>query len=169
MSGQMSPFSPSAMTRFDMSSDGTRLRVLGRYLAIIALANLAWEFAQLPLYTIWSEGTVREIVVAALHCTGLDILIASFSLAITLVLGLSAAWPQRGYLKVATLAIAFGVAFTLVGEWLNTGVLKNWAYSEAMPIVPILNVGLSPLAQWIIIPTVAFWWACRPIARSGQP
>src|SRR3546814_16537515 len=53
------------------------LTALRRYLVAITVGNLVWEFAHLPLYTIWYEGTPGEILFAVLHCTGGDLLIAS--------------------------------------------------------------------------------------------
>jgi len=64
------------------------LTVLRRYLVAMALGNLAWEFAHMPLYTLWETGTAGEIVFAAIHCTGGDVLIAlSAVVAALLVLG----------------------------------------------------------------------------------
>ena len=31
----------------------------------VAVANLAWEFAHMPLYTLWQTGTASEIVLTA--------------------------------------------------------------------------------------------------------
>lgn len=45
---------------------------LRRYLAAIAVGNLAWEFLHIPLYTIGRIGTWWEITFAVLHCTGGD-------------------------------------------------------------------------------------------------
>ena len=56
--------------------DNGWLRALRRYLAVSALGNAVWEIAQLPLYTIWSQGTARDKLVAVSHCTAGDILIA---------------------------------------------------------------------------------------------
>ena len=56
------------------------LAAIRRYLIAAALCNLFWEFAQLPLYTVWRTGTVGEIVFAALHCTAADVGIAAASL-----------------------------------------------------------------------------------------
>ena len=39
------------------------------YLLWIALANLVWETAQLPLYTIWAERALAYNAFAILHCT----------------------------------------------------------------------------------------------------
>ena len=52
---------------------GGWLTALRRYIVVIGLGNLVWEFAQLPLYTIWHTGSPGEILFAVLHCTGGDI------------------------------------------------------------------------------------------------
>ncbi len=44
------------------------------YLGVVALADLAWEAAHLPLYTIWRTGTPGEKAFAVVHCTGSDLL-----------------------------------------------------------------------------------------------
>ena len=46
---------------------------------------------------------------------------------------------------------------------MNTVALRSWEYSEAMPRVPLGNIeiGLSPLAQWLLIPPLALWLALR--------
>ena len=97
-----------------------------------------------------------------MHCTGGDILIASASLLLALLLVARPAWPDETYRRVAALTLAFAVPYTVFSEWLNTEVRGSWTYSELMPVVPLLDAGLSPLAQWIVIPIAAFWWAGRP-------
>ena len=53
--------------------------------------------------------------------------------------------------------------YTVYSEYLNTVVRGAWAYTEWMPTVPWLGTGLSPLAQWLIIPTVTLIWAGRTL------
>lgn len=48
----------------------TWLIALRRYISFVAVANLVWEFMHLPLYTLWTEGSVGDLVFAAVHCTG---------------------------------------------------------------------------------------------------
>ena len=48
---------------------------------------------------------------------------------------------------------------TLPGEWLNVVVRQTWAYTEMMPQVPVLGTGLSPLLQWLLLPSLALWLA----------
>ncbi|KAB2916385.1 MAG: hypothetical protein F9K29_11600 [Hyphomicrobiaceae bacterium] len=144
------------------------LLVLRRYLIAIAFGNLAWEFAQLPLYTIWHEGSAKRIVFAAVHCTGGDVLIAGSTLVGSLLVLGGSRWPDRRYERVAAAAVVGGLAYTLFSEWLNTEVRGSWAYAGSMPQLPLIGTGLAPLMQWLIIPPLAFWWARRPLATGAR-
>lgn len=134
------------------------LAALRRYFLTIALANLAWEFAHMPLYTIWRDGSAGEIVFAAVHCTGGDILIATAALLGSLILFGDEHWPNRRFSVVTTSTIISGLAYTIFSEWLNTEIRGSWAYSDLMPVIPWIDAGISPLAQWIVIPALAFYW-----------
>lgn len=152
------------------------LVALRAYLLVLAGGSLLWEAAHLPLYTIWQTGTWRENVFAVVHCTGGDLLIATASLTLALVLVGHAEWPARRFGLVATLAMVFGLAYTTFSEWLNIVVRQSWAYSELMPVLNVagFDLGLSPLAQWIVVPLLAFAWARRGVpvqlrTEGGSP
>ena len=125
------------------------------------MLDLVWEALQLPLYTIWTMGSRRDQIVAVLHCTGGDILIALTTLFGALTVAGNPGWPHRGASRVAVLTIAAGVAYTVFSEWLNTDLRQSWAYSALMPTVPPLGTGLSPLLQWVVVPSVVLAWAGR--------
>ena len=144
------------------------LRTLRRYLAFAALANLVWEFAHMPLYTLWETGTTSEIIFAALHCTGGDILITLSSVMLALTLVGRPTWPAVGRWRVIVLTLLLGYAYTVFSEWLNTEIREAWAYREAMPVIPVIDAGLSPVLQWLCIPVAAFWWAMRPAVTQLQ-
>ena len=144
------------------------LGALRVYLGFVLAANLAWEIVQLPLYTIWKDGTVGEIVFAVAHCTGGDALIATVSLVGALLLFARTNWPQERYGAVASAAVIAGVGYTIFSEWLNTKVRGSWTYSELMPTLPLLDVGLSPIAQWIVIPIAGFWLARRAASQAQE-
>jgi hypothetical protein len=145
-----------------------RLATFRRYLAAVAVGNLAWEFAQMPLYTLWRTGTPGEIVFAALHCTLGDVLIAASSLVAALVLLGAPEWPRRRFLPVAAAAIAIGLGYTVYSEAVNLA-RGNWAYLELMPTLPWLGTGLSPVAQWLLIPAASLAWAYRGRRESADP
>jgi hypothetical protein len=136
-------------------------RALRVYLGTIILGDLAWEAAHLPLYTIWRTGTPGEQAFAVVHCTGGDLLIALACLALALVLVGEPAWPARAHRRVAALTIGFGVAYTVFSERLNIVVRQTWAYSDFMPVVPVIGTGLSPLLQWVVVPLLALRFAHR--------
>lgn len=145
---------------------GAWLTVLRRYIVTMTLGNLVWEFAHMPLYTIWETGTSREIVFAAIHCTGGDVLIALSTLLAALLLFGSNRWPEFRYRRVALITMALGLTYTVASEWLNIQIRQTWGYRDWMPVIPVINAGLSPVAQWIAVPALAFWWARRSGARQ---
>jgi hypothetical protein len=135
------------------------LSTMRRYLVAIALGSLVWEFAHMPLYTLWESGTPGEIVFAAIHCTGGDILIGMAALLAALFSVGSGRWPEADYRRVGLVTIVIGLCYTVFSEWLNIEVREAWAYRDLMPVIPLINAGLSPVAQWIVLPALAFWWA----------
>lgn len=142
------------------------LTALRRYVTVLVLLNLIWEFAHMPLYTIWEEGTTEEILFAAVHCTGGDALIGLTAIMLAVFLSGGTRWPDERIKTVLFAAIFIGVGYTIFSEWLNIVVREAWAYRDIMPVVPILNVGLSPLLQWIVIPVLAYVVALKPVRRG---
>lgn len=140
--------------------------MLRRYLGFVLVANLVWEMLHLPLYTLWHEGSLAEQAFAVVHCTGGDLLISLSALTAALILVGSNDWPGQRFNRVVIVATVIGVSYTVYSERLNTLVRESWAYSELMPVIPVYDfeVGLSPIAQWLIIPPLAFWWSKRALA-----
>lgn len=134
------------------------LPALATYLAAIGALHLVWEVLQLPLFTIWATGSLAERAFAVVHCTGGDLLIALASLVIALIGTWATDWPRHGFRRVAVLAIVLGIAYTAFSEWLNVYVRQSWAYADWMPTVAVgsIRIGVSPLLQWLVVPTLAF-------------
>lgn len=135
------------------------LALFGRYLAFMALGNLLWEIAQLPLYIIWSPGTWRDLVIAVVHCTLGDVLVSAVCFVSAFLLS-GGGGDQRAR-WIPTISIFLGVSYTAFSEWLNVSVLESWAYAPAMPVLPGIGTGLSPLLQWLVIPALGFWFVSR--------
>lgn len=131
-----------------------------RYILAVAGLHLIWELAQLPLYAIWREGSAREIAIAVAHCLAGDVLIALSTLVCALLTIGSSDWPARHFRRVAVFAVALGWVYTAFSEHVNTA-RGAWRYSDLMPVVPGVNVGLSPLLQWLVVPCIGLWWAAR--------
>jgi hypothetical protein len=132
-----------------------------RYLIAVTLGNLVWETAQMPLYTLWHTATARQMAQAILHCTLGDTIIASVGLIAALVLVGSANWPDRRAGAVIVAVTIGSAVYTIYSEYMNTVVHQSWVYAASMPRLPWLGTGLSPFAQWLIIPGGALAWAAR--------
>ena len=144
-----------------------RSLILRRCLPALGALNLVWEIAQLPLYTIWNEGSAGYKAFAVLHCTAGDVLIGLVSLALALVITRAGPVASWNWAAIARLLVTIGVAYTVFSEWNNTVFRPAWAYSELMPVIRLggVSFGLSPLVQWLLLPPVALWAMQRSVAR----
>jgi len=141
--------------------DPNWLSVIRRYIVYSGAGHLIWEIAHIPLYTIWVDGSWSEIAFAIVHCTGGDLLIAMSTLLLSLFLVGGPAWPAARAGRVLVLAVALSVSYTIFSEYLNIVIRAAWAYRDIMPVVPFLDAGLTPLLQWIVVPSLAYWAATR--------
>ena len=126
------------------------VRNIAAWAALAFVLNLAWEIAQLLLYTLFSAGTAKEIAVALAHCTAGDVLIAVSSFILGLIATRRADWPMSRPLLGGAVATLFGLAYTAFSEWQNVYQTGSWSYTPAMPL--LFGVGLAPLLQWLVIP-----------------
>ena len=128
--------------------------------------NAVWETAQMSLYTLWQQGSWYEITFALVHCTIGDLLIgitvAAVSAAVLFLLAKSP--PKLASGTFLGLFLVLGIGYTVFSEWLNVEVRTTWAYTEQMPVLPPLGTGLTPLLQWLIVPTLA--WALMARQRN---
>lgn len=67
------------------------------------------------------------------------------------------------YVHPATWAISLlvGVLLSVSFELWTVYVDQRWQYTEAMPLIPILQIGLTPVLQMLIIPLVALLLTSR--------
>ena len=132
-----------------------------RYVPLLGALNLLWEIAQLPLYTLWNEGSPAFIAFAVIHCTLGDVAIGTLALLVALIATRARAVDTWRWRQVALFLVIPAVGYTALSEWINTIARGSWAYSALMPIVNLggFEIGLSPLAQWFVVPPVALWLA----------
>jgi hypothetical protein len=144
------------------------LLALRRYLGVSFVGHFIWECLQLPLYTLWTTGTLSQKAFAVGHCTIGDAMIAGLSVLVALALCGDALWPRANAARVYAATVALGIAYTIYSEWINTSVRGSWSYSDLMPILPVTGTGLSPLLQWIVVPTLALGFAAGGLPSKDQ-
>ena len=142
------------------------LFLLTMWVLVSSAANLAWEFAQLPLYTLYEDPDTGRIVRYVLHCTAGDVLIALVAYALTALSLGSWSWPLRNPLRGIVLATTLGLAYTAASEWYNVYLAAAWAYSKSMPL--FFGIGLAPLLQWLLIPPFVLFIVRRTSKKALQ-
>ncbi|MBH0200244.1 MAG: hypothetical protein HP497_12630 [Nitrospira sp.] len=142
-----------------------------RLIVLFSLAlvvNYPWERAQSGLYVLPGGAEVDWWMCAVASVAD--------SLVVLLIFQISQLvsrrcdwylWPGvRGY---AVLLLLGAVVSTAV-EWSTIYVTQWWAYSPRMPLVPVLNIGLAPLAQMLVLPpliiTLLAWWHRKERVRE---
>ena len=116
----------------------TWLVFIRKYFLWFAAANLVWETAKLPHYTIWTEGNTSTIAFAALHCTGGDMLIGVVFLLGALSVCGNSKWPDERYSVIALAAI-----FAVAGFLIFSGIAgQHWQH-----ITHSLNTSDMPMAS----------------------
>jgi hypothetical protein len=158
-------------------SAALRFIALG-YLPWLAGLNLAWEVAHVSLYTLWKEAEPAYIAFSVAHCTLGDVLIGGIALLLALILGRERAFPHWRWSRVAALTVILGAGYTVFSEWMNITILRSWSYSESMPKLDLggFEIGLTPLAQWLVVPPLALYlarktrrWPSKTSSSSPAP
>lgn len=158
----------ATVPRARLHLDGWETRAPELVLAFFAfLLHFAWELAQVPLYADMANAAHAGATFRCFKATLGDV---------AMMLGaywVAAAWAHdRRWLFTPTRAawaiyLAVGLVLTVVFELLATGPLERWRYGAAMPLVPGLGVGFSPIMQWVVIPPMVLWLARRHIAGAA--
>lgn len=113
--------------------------------------NAIWEFLQTPLYADRGGGLLY-LVRTRLHCTVGDVLILLGCFAAVSLLWRDRHWIANRRIAPCILFVAFGLGYTIFSEVLHTRWLRSWAYAPEMPL--LLGVGMAPLLQWIVVPSL---------------
>lgn len=129
------------------------------------LLNFPWEFLQTPLFEGMAAAphwlAVQRCGIATIG-DGVIMLVAFWCVA---GVGKTRGWVLKPSSRQVAGFTAVGLFITVVVERLATAGLwpMPWSYSEAMPIVPLLGAGLSPLLQWILLPPVVVGFVRRQL------
>lgn len=132
-------------------------QVFKRYIFIVIvisfLLNLLWELLQLPLYKN-ADYDFNHIAFCALAAVAdvLMILLLYFGLALILK---NLFWIQHIKIQQVVIVVLIGGAGAVLSEMRHLA-LGSWAYDDSMPIIPLVNVGISPVLQFMLLPLLSY-------------
>jgi hypothetical protein len=134
------------------------------------LLHFPWEFLQVPFFAGMTTAPHWEAVTFCTRATLGDVAITLVAFWGAAVAARSRDWIRRPQRTPMTVFVVIGVLITVLFERLATGPLGRWSYSELMPVVPGLGVGLVPIVQWLVLPPALVWLVRRQLAgaRGGH-
>ena len=143
---------------------------LARTIALLFLTavavNFPWELAQAPLYE-WAGKSSN----ALWHC-----FVASLGDGFLVLVIFGAGWlalrrpnwflnpGARGYLVMLITGLLIAVGIELIAVHAS----KRWMYTELMPRMPGLEIGIVPVIQMLILPPLIFRMASRYQGASAE-
>ncbi|MEH6387123.1 MAG: hypothetical protein V7772_04515 [Pseudomonas profundi] len=125
--------------------------------------HFVWELLQLPLFAGFDEVHYFTVILHCTKATAGDVVISLVAFWTASIVARSRYWFLRKQPVAVGVFIAAGLLITVVFEMLATGPLQRWTYSEAMPLLPLTGIGLSPLAQWVVLPLLQIWFVRRQV------
>jgi hypothetical protein len=130
-------------------------RTLISVFVVAVLFNYLWELAQAPLYV----GLERYNAVVFWHCFVASLGDGVIVLLIVAVGSISFQrwdWFVRPGVAGYLLILFAGLILAVPIEWVAVHRLARWEYTDKMPTLPGLRIGLVPIAQMILLPVLAF-------------
>jgi hypothetical protein len=132
---------------------------------VAVLLNYLWELAQAPLYVglkSYNTAVLWHCFVASLGDGVMVLLIV----AIGWILFRRWDWFLRPGVPGYLVMLSAGLILAVVVEWVAVYVLGRWEYTDKMPIIPGLGVGLVPIAQMVTLPPLIFRMAAITRSRT---
>lgn len=144
------------------------LRFLFSLFIVATALHFGWEISQMGYYS-FSGVTLSEYggfvkdhwIVAAKD--GL------ITVALYLLVGMlvkNAGWGKRFSSKRLMFLVVLGFLWAVGIEYYATEVAHRWVYAPAMPIIPIINVGMTPVLQMVIIPFFSIFLTRKQLSEK---
>ena len=135
-----------------------------RIFVIAVILNYPWERVQSSLY-LTKDGTAIPWWHCMLASFGDGLLILLMFWAGQVVFG-NPAWFGRPGLRGYMLMAVAGPAMSISLEWIMISRMKWWSYTAQMPLIPGMAVGVTPVAQMLVLPPLIFRGAAMLCKKS---
>ena len=143
---------------FSLLKKATDKKAFNRFVFTIAvlafLLNFIWELIQIPFYK-GSSYSIEHIAFCALAS------LADAIMVLLLYFGFASIFRNPFWVKnskwqrIVILILVGGAGATAIEFWHLSS--ANWAYANTMTIIPVINVGISAVLQFMILPVIVYF------------
>ena len=126
--------------------------------SISFLLHIVWENVQAPLFKGY-ESFTKHLPVCFMGTIG-DVLITLFAFALIALIKNNQHW-------IVQIKLGDYLSLTIIGLLIAIGIEQNalflskWNYSDAMPLIPYLKTGLTPLIQMMVLLPLSFFLTAK--------
>jgi len=123
-------------------------------LILAFLSNFAWEVIQMPLYKD-AALSLQSVAFCGLASVAdaIMVLLIYFCFALLYKKPL---WIEEFTPSRILFLMIVGAIGAIASEMRHVSA-GNWAYDESMPLLPIVDVGLAPLLQFMLLPALIYY------------
>ena len=130
------------------------LRFLFSLFIVATVFHFAWEISQMAYYSFAGVPLAEYDAFIKDHWTvaAKDGLV---TVALYLLVGMlvkNAGWGKRFRRQRLMFLVVVGFLWAVGIEYYATEVAHRWAYAPSMSLIPIINVGVLPVLQMVLIP-----------------
>lgn len=138
-------------------------------LFIVATAlHFGWELSQMGYYSfsVPSLPSYDAFIKDHWAVAAKDGLI---TVALYLLVGMlvkNAGWAKRFSQRRLAFLVVLGFMWAVGVEYHATEIAHRWAYAKSMPMIPIINVGVAPILQMVILPFLAIFLTRKQLSEK---
>ena len=145
-----------------------RLLSIAIFFGSSMLLHLLWENMQAPLFVGFESLSQHFWICLKATATG-DMLFMLIIYATLALIHRDALWiaQRSSYTHPATwvLPILIGILLAVNMELWAVHVDHRWVYENTMPLIPVLQIGLTPILQMIVVPILTILISSRFLLR----
>ncbi|MDF1567679.1 MAG: hypothetical protein RQ801_13635 [Spirochaetaceae bacterium] len=138
---------------------GAGLKFLGRLFLWAVATNYLWEMLQMPLFAEMEFSDPKSWLICFRASLGDGVIVLTIWV-IGFAVFRKTAWAENLDARSIPILLLSGSLIAIGIEWLALEA-GRWRYSEIMPLVPLVNVGLIPFLQLLILPWISIRLASR--------
>ena len=132
---------------------------------IALLLNLIWEMVQMPLYK-GSSYSIEQIAFCTLASVADALMVLLLYFGVAFIFR-SPLWIQHLKWQQIAIVILIGGTGAVLAEMRHLS-LGSWAYDNSMPLIPVVNVGIAPVLQFMILPLLIYFLSFYRLKNAGE-